>query len=158
MLRLKSCRCSGGEWKRISRASWMRNLFPARRLFACSACHRRFLVREDATEPNDVLAKTVMTLLATAAVVLAALGWLWSARQAAADDLAAGRPVLRPASATCQRVHVFKEGETLESIAQQELGDASMWQQIRIANRWLDTAQNGLEPGARLVVPAPCAG
>jgi hypothetical protein len=157
MLHLTSCRCTEGEWKRFSRATWMRNLFPARRLFACSVCHRRFLVREDSTEPNR-LAAAAMALGAAGAVSLGVLSWFWSAQQVSAENVTAGQPVLRPSSATCQRVHVFKEGETLESIAQQELGDASMWQQLRIANRWLDTAQNGLEPGARLVVPAPCAG
>nr|WP_236599349.1 LysM peptidoglycan-binding domain-containing protein [Ramlibacter monticola] len=60
---------------------------------------------------------------------------------------------------SCHRVHVFKAGETLESIAAAELGDATKWQQIRIANReWLDLAENGLEPGARLTLPVPCPG
>jgi hypothetical protein len=158
MLRLTSCRCTDDEWKRVSRARWMRTLFPARRLFACPECHRRFLVRPDSSKGGDRLAAAVLVIGLAAAVSLGALSWFGSATQVSAASMAAGQPAARTASTACQRVHIFREGETLESIAEQEFGDPSRWQQIRIANRWLDMAENGLEPGARLVVPAPCAG
>jgi nucleoid-associated protein YgaU len=136
----------------------MRTLFPARRLFACSTCHRRFLVRPEPAEGSHRLAATVLVLGLASAASLGALAWSWSAAPVPAATVMGAPPAARASSTTCPRVHVFREGETLESIAAQELGDANRWQQIRIANRWLDVAENGLEPGARLVVPAPCAG
>jgi nucleoid-associated protein YgaU len=93
------------------------------------------------------------------AVSLGAL-WLWPSApvsaQAFSSAVAAQSPV-QPTQTSCHRVHIFKAGETFESIAEAELGDPAKWQQIRIANReWLDMSANGLEPGARLVVPVPC--
>jgi hypothetical protein len=158
MVRLTACRCTGSESKRVSRAAWMRALFPQRSLFECSACQRRFLVQtgDDADKGNWPVAVVVLGVLC--AVPLGAL-WVWSSPPVAASSVsAAAQPPLQPTQASCHRVHIFKAGETFESIADAELGDPAKWQEIRIANReWLDVSATGLEPGARLVVPVPCA-
>jgi len=159
MLHLTACRCMEGEWARAKRPAWMRALFPMRMLFECAACHRRFLVRPGAGEADDAFRVAAFVVGVASAICLTCLSiWWWSTdARATGPNVAATRPATRPAATSCQRVHIFKEGETFESIAEQELGDSSKWQEIRLANHWLDMAENGLEPGARLVVPAPCA-
>lgn len=161
MLRLTPCRCSESEWKRVQRSAWLRKVFPTRRLFQCSTCRRRFLVHPGASPAKRSYALGVL-VFGTACTVSAAGLALWGRSSQAppvAVPVAAAADTTQASRTSCHRVHVFKAGETLESIAQAELGDATKWQQIRIANReWLDLAENGLEPGARLTVPVPCPG
>jgi nucleoid-associated protein YgaU len=97
-------------------------------------------------------------LVLTVLLLVAGSGLWWS-------DAPDGAPVVRQAAAApvpeatvCRRTHVFKEGETLETIAEQELGASWRWQEIAVLNRErLDQAlQDGLRPGTPLDVPTPC--
>jgi nucleoid-associated protein YgaU len=94
-------------------------------------------------------------LLVPVALAFAAL--LWDAPVARE---ASGQVVAAPA-AGCGRTHVLQEGETLESIAEKELGAASRWQEISKLNRALldrISLQNGFEPGLVLELPGTGCG
>ena len=52
-----------------------------------------------------------------------------------------------------RRVHVVVEGDTLQSIAYQELDDPNRWRDIAVANRIDDPTR--IRPGHRLMIPVP---
>jgi nucleoid-associated protein YgaU len=97
-------------------------------------------------------------LVVTAIGAAAAAGLWWSDEPEAAMVVrhAAAAPVAN--ETVCRRVHVFRDGETLETIAEKELGASWRWQEIAVLNRdRLDQAlQDGLRPGTPLDVPTPC--
>ena len=48
--------------------------------------------------------------------------------------------------------HVVQAGDSLYSVSQRYYGTGMRWQEIHIANQWLDPA--GLQVGDRLLIPA----
>jgi len=52
-----------------------------------------------------------------------------------------------------RRVYVVQEGDTLASIAQQELGDKRQWKAIYAANKYLIDDPASIEIGMRIVIP-----
>jgi hypothetical protein len=155
MLHLTSCDCPGNQRARIHRAQWMRVLAPARRLYECPHCGRLFLVRPDSSRFEQRLPLFVLGLLAVAGA--AAGSTLWSSGGARPLAVAAPAEAHAAAREQCTRIHVVHEGETLQAIADMELGDPEKWQQIRIANQQrLDAYDTGLADGTRLVIPLPC--
>lgn len=46
VMRLSVCACGTEHLERIERSWWMRLLFPSRRLYWCSRCRRRQLIRK----------------------------------------------------------------------------------------------------------------
>ena len=155
MLHLTSCDCPGNQRVRIHRAQWMRVLAPARRLFECPNCRRRFLVRPDSTRVEQWIPLFALGLLLIGGAPAGATLWPGGgSRPLGVASTPAAPPVVRE---QCTRVHVVREGETLQAIADQELGDPEKWQQIRIANQQrLDAYETGLVDGMRLVIPLPC--
>jgi nucleoid-associated protein YgaU len=113
---------------------------------------------------HSKLRRMAMPAAASALVVLVAGLAVWAAD--AGDVRTNALPsahALVPATSqpACSRKHVLRRGETLESIANEELGTAMRWQEISAANRErLDAAGlwNGLEPGDTLLIPMPCSG
>jgi hypothetical protein len=155
MLHLTSCNCPGNQHTRVHRTPWMRVLAPARRFFECGHCGRRFFVRPDSTRVEQRVALLALGFLLMAVVTAGLTLWPGSGspRLAVADMPTAQAAVHEK----CSRVHVVREGETLQTIADMELGDPEKWQQIRIANQQrLDTYDTGLADGTRLVVPVRC--
>jgi hypothetical protein len=63
-----------------------------------------------------------------------------------------GDTVLRAPRQT-RRVYVVKEGDTLASIAQDELGDKRQWKTIYSANQHLIDDPTAIEVGMRIVIP-----
>lgn len=45
-MKLTACGCDTGHLERIERSWWMRLLFPGRRLYYCSACRSKRLIRK----------------------------------------------------------------------------------------------------------------
>lgn len=45
-MKLTICRCGTEHLERIERSWWMRLLFPGRRLYYCSACRSKRLIRK----------------------------------------------------------------------------------------------------------------
>jgi nucleoid-associated protein YgaU len=98
-----------------------------------------------------------LIVIATAGAAAAGLWWSDAPQAPPAVQHAALVPVVA-SSVSCHRVHLFREGETLETIAEQELGASWRWQEIAVLNRdRLDRAlQDGLRPGTPLEIPAAC--
>jgi hypothetical protein len=109
--------------------------------------------------------RRALRLIAPVAIVLLLAGGLLAGLLWTDEETQASLGVDRAAQASapdeaqCARVHVFRQGETLETIAEQELGAGWHWQEIAVRNRErLDSAlQDGLQPGMALEIPVPCA-
>lgn len=52
-MKLTSCRCGMEHLERIERSWWMRLLFPGRRLYYCSACRSKRLIRKVMVARHD---------------------------------------------------------------------------------------------------------
>ncbi len=63
-----------------------------------------------------------------------------------------GQQVLR-APARTRRVYIVKQGDTLASIAKEELGDKRQWQSIYSANKHLIDDPASIEKGMRIIIP-----
>jgi hypothetical protein len=169
-----TCGCGPGGYHRVHRASWMRWLFPARRLYRCAGCKEQAFVPMGQALGPDAEPPPLQTRRRAARVLLARLllgsvlaglvaitaGTWWNAYETHSAGIAAKQPVSGLPVETCRTVHVFRDGETLESIARDELGAEWRWQDIAAANPGLIDKQmlqdKGFEPGMRLQLPADC--
>ncbi len=158
------CDCTDGPRVRLDRRWWMRAMFPGRRFYRCSACRRTMLVRPAALDQAALRPwRRRLHKLIAPAIVLAltvSAGWLLESRFA--SERGTARQALgksAPGAPECPRVHVYREGETLETIAEQELGAAWRAQDIAMFNREQTDERlkqgGGLVPG--MAIQIPCA-
>lgn len=58
-MKLTVCGCGTGHLERVERSWWMRLLFPGRRLYYCSMCRSKRLVRKVLLPRADTAAREV---------------------------------------------------------------------------------------------------
>lgn len=177
-MRWTICECGSDDYHRSHRGLWMRLLFPNRRLYRCAKCRQQVFLPAGVVEPHaDALAvdpvspeanqrqRRRRSLARQAAIALpvlavAAIGLAWWADNS--DTVSGGQSDHARAVPVdgCHRVHVFKDGETLESIAASELGAEWRWVEIDTLNRDLMDRvmlqDKGLQPGMQLQLPGGC--
>ena len=148
------CACANRALTRLHRKWWMRVLFPTRGLYHCATCKRTMLIPRPRRQGGR-LRKALVGIAVPAALLGAVAAAVWFNTDPRSEDAIHAAHTLdaRP----CPRMHYYKEGETLEDIAQQELGASWRAQDIATFNRAKTDERlvggAGLQPGMPIQIP-----